>query len=412
MNAVLERRRAAVSDVWECSDELVIVGAGELVPIGGTDQFHPFRAHPEYRYLADDVTPGGVLAYDAQDGWELLLPEVTREDCVWLGGEPGGGGLDAWLHARAGRPVARLGAGGTDAARSHAISVARLSKDAEEVRRMRCAADASRAGFQAAFALARPGCTEHEIKVEIESAFLRAGACRQAFDTSVGAGRNAAVLHCTPGARPLREGDFCLIDAGAEYAGYASDVSRTFVVGGDPSPEQRDIHALVLSVQEAACARCLPGREYREIHIEACVELAQGLVDMGILRGRAESLVERDVHALFFPHGIGHMLGLCVHDVGGYAEGREKSARFGLKWLRLDRPLEQGHVVTIEPGLYFIDALLGDPARREEFADAVNWTRVDSLMTLGGVRIEDDVLVTADQPEILTSAIPKSITVP
>ena len=120
--------------------------------------------------------------------------------------------------------------------------------------------------------------------------------------------------------------------------------------------------------------------------------------------------MERDAHALFFPHGLGHMLGLATHDAGGCLAGRSPSDRFGLKWLRADLPLEPGYVVTIEPGIYFIRALLQDPGRRATFRDAVDWAKVDTLLDFGGIRIEDDVLVTEGAPEVvLTGAIPSSL---
>jgi Xaa-Pro aminopeptidase len=132
-------------------------------------------------------------------------------------------------------------------------------------------------------------------------------------------------------------------------------------------------------------------------------------VDLGILRGEADTLVERDAHALFFPHGLGHMLGLATHDAGGCLAGRERSDRFGLKYLRTDLPLQPGYVVTIEPGIYFIRALLTDPERRQTYADAVNWDRVDTMLDFGGIRIEDDVLITANGPELLSGALPRAL---
>ena len=130
------------------------------------------------------------------------------------------------------------------------------------------------------------------------------------------------------------------------------------------------------------------------------------LVSLGILVGSPSSLVERDTHALFFPHGLGHMVGLGVRDASGYLPGRTRSTRPGLSMLRTDLPLEQGYLMTVEPGIYFIPALLRDSALRERHRDAVRWDRVDALQDFGGIRIEDDVLVTDDAPDILTAMIP------
>jgi Xaa-Pro aminopeptidase len=251
--------------------------------------------------------------------------------------------------------------------------------------------------------------TERELQVEIEAEFFRAGAERTAYGSIVGSGPNGAVLHVSPSKRALQSGDIVLVDAGAEFGSYASDVTRTFPVDAAFSGIQRDLYQLVLGVQEAAIAAAGPGVEYRDLHMGAALGIATGLRDLGILRGDPQDLVDRDAHALFFVHGLGHMLGLATHDAGGCLVGRNPSDRFGLKWLRADLPLQPGYVVTVEPGVYFIDAVLSDPARREKYADAVDWARVDSLRGFGGIRIEDDVLVTETGSEVLSGMIPKSM---
>ncbi|MGH2632636.1 MAG: M24 family metallopeptidase, partial [Tepidiformaceae bacterium] len=217
------------------------------------------------------------------------------------------------------------------------------------------------------------------------------------------------VLHVAPGQRQLAAGDLVLVDAAAEYRGYASDITRTFPVSPHFTGTQRDLYQLVLDVQLTAIANVRPGVEYKALHLAASRQIASGLAELGILRGDADDLVERDAHALFFPHGLGHMLGLATHDAGGCLAGRTPSDRFGLKWLRADLPLAEGYVVTIEPGIYFIPAVIEDPERRHAYADAVDWDRVDALASFGGIRIEDDVLVTATGAEVLSAAIPKSI---
>jgi Xaa-Pro aminopeptidase len=417
----LESRRAAVASLWGLTDEVVLIPAGTTTLVPGTDLHQDFRAHPEHRYLADSDRPDHVLAFDPLEGWTLFVPEVEPEALVWERPDVAEGapisGLRAWIDARRGRPVANLGAPlagiGSDAelrrSLRNGLDAARRVKDAEELRRIRSAVSATAAGFEAAVRAARPGATERRVAVELEAAFLRAGASRPAFSSVVASGPNAAVLHFAPSARELRKGELVLLDAGAECEGYASDVTRTFVSGGRPTREQRDLHQLVREVQATAIAACRPGVEYREIHLEACLGIARGLVDLGLLRGAPEALVERDAHALFFPHGLGHLMGLAVHDAGGYLPGRERSDRFGLCFLRTDLPLEPGHVVTIEPGIYFIEALLQDEERRERYADDVDWKRAERLLPLGGIRIEDDILVTPDGPEILTAAIPKRL---
>jgi Xaa-Pro aminopeptidase len=169
---------------------------------------------------------------------------------------------------------------------------------------------------------------------------------------------------------------------------------------------------VVLAAHDAAIAALRPGVEYRDVHLLACLVLAEGLVDLGLLRGNPQDLVDRDAHALFFPHGIGHLLGLDVHDMedfgdlAGYAPGRQRSERFGLGYLRLDRPLQEGMVVTIEPGFYQVAALLQNPQCRDTYRDVINWDRLEQFSDVRGIRIEDDVWVTADGSEVLTAALP------
>lgn len=419
----LDRRREAIAAAWDLTDEIVLIGAGQLAPIPGTDQFHGFRAHPEFRYLADSERPGEVLAYDPREGWTLFSPALTADEQVWHGRqEPAGRPLSElapWLVARRqssfallGCPVDRVaGHAGLGTRLSDTLSAARRTKDPDEQERMRAAAAATRTGFLAAMSEARPGLTERRIEAELEAGFRRGGGRRPAFDSIVAGGPNAAVLHFEPTDRELSAGELLLIDAGAEFGGYACDCTRTFVPGGGATPEQEDLHRLVLEVQEAALAQCVPGAEYKRIHLEANERMAQGLVDFGLLKGSVPDLLERDAQALFFPHGIGHLVGLAVHDAGGYVEGRTPEDRPGVRYLRADLPLEPGYAVTIEPGIYFIEALLQNPGTRERYRDAVDWTRVDALARFGGIRIEDTLLVTDGAPEVLTGDIPKGLAV-
>ena len=404
-----ERRRRA-SERWQVGGDVVLVPAGDPIAIPGRDFPYPFQVHPEHRWLADSDIPGSVLAYDgAADQWELFAPRPDVDDRIWHAATPAIGrplaDLDGWLADRADRVVHRLG-DDADGPLSRALTELRVVKDEEELSRMRRAATATSAGFDALYEAARPGVTEHELRADIEAAFLKAGAERTAYDSIVAAGSDAAVLHFHPAHRAVEAGDWVLVDAGAEVDGYACDVTRTFTVG-PPSPIQRAVWDIVVDAQRTAVAECRPGEEYREIHTRSATRMAAGLVEIGVLRGRPEELVAAGAMALFFPHGVGHLIGLAVHDPGGYAPDRERSSHPGLRFLRTDRVLEAGMVVTIEPGIYFIEALLADPGQRRRHGDAVDWELVDEHLHIGGVRIEDTVLVTADGGDALTEAIPK-----
>ncbi len=444
--AAAAQRRSAVARTWALDRGAVLVASGLPLPIAGTDQFHDFHAHPEFRYLAGIAEPASVLAFDPAEGWALFVAHPTLEDRIWTGEGPDPDRLEslaglpvqpverlaAWLEARRGEPLALLGNHDLAdrpegyrlpplerfeatfdedlAARlSWQVSEARRAKDPAELDAMRRAAAASRAGHLLALRTARPGLTERDLQVELEAELFRHGADRTAYGTIVGAGANGAILHVAPSRRELRDGDLVLIDAGAEVDGYASDVTRTFPAGPRFEGIQRDLYQLVYAVQRAAIEQARPGVEYRDLHLRACERLAAGLVDLGILRGSPADLVDADAHALFFPHGLGHLLGLATHDAGGCLQGRTPSDRFGLKWLRADLPLQPGYVVTIEPGFYVIPAILDDPVRRQHYRHAVNWDRVETLRGFGGIRIEDDVLVTEGAPEVLTAALPSDI---
>ena len=445
--ALVTERRERAAARWDLDRGVVLVPAGLMLPIAGTDQFHEYHAHPEHRYLAGVGQPGGVLAFDAGEGWTLFVPQPEAAERVWTGDGPSlaavgdvsglarvraASELGAWLERRRGEPVAvignddltlRAGEYGVESWNSlefatdedenerlrTVVAELRRAKDANELALMREAAAATHRGHMAGLGKARAGMSERGLQIEIEVEFFRAGAERTAYGSIVGGGPNAATLHFAPTAREFGEGELILVDAGAEVGGYASDVTRTYPVGARFEGVQRDLYQLVLDVQERGIAGARPGVEYKDLHLAASVEIAQGLIDLGLLRGNAEGLVERDAPALFFPHGLGHMLGLATHDAGGCLEERAPSDRPTLRYLRADLPLQPGYVVTIEPGIYFIRALLEDADLRERYRNDVDWGRVDGLLDFGGIRIEDDVLVTEDEAEVLSAATPKSL---
>lgn len=445
---VLRERRRRVEAAWSATDFAgpVLIPASLPIPIDGTDQFHEFHAHPEFQYLSGVAEPGAALAWEPDSGWTLFAPSLSIDDLVWMSAPPSAADLAAatgvghsldrselagWLEARRGQDLALLGSRdiesraaeyGVDAWSNleavvdedaterlgKALAELRRAKDSVELDRMTRAVNAAVQGHLAAQRLARHGLSERALQIEMEAEFFRQGGARTAYGSIVGSGPNSAILHGTPGERIMSDGELVLIDAGAEIDGYASDVTRTFPVSAEFSGIQRDLYDVVLASQEQAIAEAGPGVEYKSLHLAASATIAQGLVDAGILNGAPDDLVAADAHALFFPHGLGHMLGLSTHDCAGYLEGRVPEDRFGLAYLRADLPLAPGYVVTIEPGIYFVPALLTDPVRRERYAQMVNWDVVDGLLDFGGIRIEDDVLITADGCDVMSGALPKA----
>ena len=417
-------RRARITPALGLTDEILLVGSGMQLPKPEiSDALLPFIAHQEYYYLTGLAEAfGGVIAYDPRDGrWTSFVPEVTELERIWegreqLSGEPLGK-FPAWLAARAGRPIAMLGAPlpgvSPDAALTarvrDALRHARRPKEPGEIDLMRRCAAVAAAGYAALTPLLKPGVSERRLQIELEAEFFRQGAQTTGYDSIVGVAARSAVFHGAPSPdRVARDGDFILIDAGPQLDRYVIDVTRTYVAG-TPSAFQRDLYQVVLNAEVRAIARCRPGAEWKDIHFAAAVDLIGGLVAMGVMQGHPQSLVEQDAHTLFYPHGIGHMLGLGVRDGSGLEPGRTKDPRPCLANLRQDLILRPGYIVTIEPGLYFIPALLNDPARRAKFRDCVNWPLAEKHLGLGGVRIEDNILVTAGDPENLTAAIPKGL---
>ncbi len=408
---MIERRRRAAADAW---DQLVLVGAGDRIGIPGRgDLTYPFRAHSEYFYLTDRERPGGVLAFDPDEGWTDFVAPVTDDERLWEGGGESEGvplpEFAGWLERRAGRSFAALGvpvAGGdaalTERAR-HGLNAVRRRKDEVELERMRAAARATAAGYARLPELIAPGRSEREVAIELEAEFLRAGADRVGYDTIVGGGPSSAVLHAPPGHRRLLDGDLVLVDAGGEVGGYVCDVTRTLPAGGAFTSEQAELHAIVVEACRVGIEHCTPGTEWRDVHWTAARVIAEGLRDFGVLRGDVDALVETRAVSLFFPHGIGHLVGLGVRDAHGPLPGREVADDFPR--LRIDLPLERDFTVTVEPGIYFVPALLRDPARRERHRDTVDWARADALLGFGGIRHEHNVLVTDGAPEVLTADI-------
>jgi Xaa-Pro aminopeptidase len=349
------------------------------------------------------------------------VPEVTEAERIWEGREqlPGEplGKFTAWLSARKGRrglglgaPVPGVVADEIRTAEARAVyQHVRRPKEAGEIELMQRCAVATTAGYAAIRPLLKPGVSERQIQIELEAEYFRQGAQKTGYDTIVGIGAQSAVFHGSPSPQRIaREGDFILIDSGAELDRYVIDVTRTYVAG-QPTPFQRDLHQAVLQALTRASERCRPGAEWKEIHFGAAVDLIGSLVNMGLMKGRPESLVEQEAHMLFFPHGIGHMLGLGVRDAGGLEPGRSRDPLPCLKSLRMDLVLRPGYIVTVEPGLYFIPAILNDPVRREKYRDSVNWPLAGKHLGLGGVRIEDNLLVTDGAPLNLTAAIPRQL---
>lgn len=265
----------------------------------------------------------------------------------------------------------------------HLLHEQRLLKSAAELRVLREAARITCNAHMRAMAGCRPGMTELELEAELVHEFMRSGARSPAYTPIVGGGENACVLHYVENSATLRKNDLVLIDAGCEYQHYAADITRTFPVNGSFNKSQQALYELVLEANKQAIACCQVGALFNEPHETAVRVMVQGLVDLKLLEGDPQELIESEQHRVFCPHNTSHWLGSDVHDVGDY--------RVDGAW----RPLEPGMVLTIEPGIYI--------PRREATEHLANrWRGI-------GIRVEDDVLITAKGPEVLSAAAPKEV---
>ncbi|MEM9976301.1 MAG: aminopeptidase P family protein [Cyanobacteria bacterium P01_D01_bin.2] len=426
-------------------DTPVLLWSGRSTPRNFPANTHPFRPSSHFLYFAGLPLENAVI-HLADGHLTLFMDEATPAQALWHGPSPtrtelahkiGAGKalpLEDLKHfvgeqvatlrvqdsATAAQqeqlldrsiPAAKLSQA-QDLALLQAIVQLRMCHDDYAITEIRRAAEVSVAAHKTGMVATALGqeLTEAHIRAAMEQVIMAQGmTC--AYNSIVTV--QGEVLHNNHYHHPLAENDLILADVGAETdTGWASDITRTWPVSGKFSSTQRDLYDVVLAAHDACIEMAKPGVEYRELHLLACRTLAAGLVDLGILIGQPDNLVEQDAHALFFPHGVGHLLGLDVHDMedlgdlAGYASGRERSKRFGLGFLRLDRPLQTGMVVTIEPGFYQVPGILNDVSMRKTYGEVVNWQRLEQFSDVRGIRIEDDVLITEDGCEVLTAALP------
>jgi Xaa-Pro aminopeptidase len=420
------QRRAAFFDAMAAvSPSAVAVLPSAPVFVRNNDVEHEYRQDSDFFYLTGFDEPESVVVLDAKERkTTFFVRPRDRDREVWDGPRAGVDGArrdhgadDAFVigdladklpdllqnrrrvHYRIGcdrRFDERL-LGAIDRVRARArtgvfapteivdpgaiLHEMRLRKSPAEVETMRAAARITREAHERAMARARPGMREYEVEALLIDTFRRHGSERPAYGSIVGSGPNACVLHYRRNDRRIELGDLLLVDAGCEYGYYASDVTRTFPVGRSFSSEQQAIYELVLEAQLEAIAATRVGTTLDAIHARSVEVVTRGLLRLGLLSGEAENLIETGQYKRFFMHRTSHWLGMDVHDVGAYfLEGKP-------------RGLEAGMVLTVEPGIYIAP---------DDATVPVPWRGI-------GVRIEDDVLVTGSDPEVLTSGIPKTV---
>lgn len=433
---------------------LVLIMGNQDSPMSYPSNAYRFRQDSSFLYFFGLNLPGLAGVIDLDEGKDMLFgDDVTLEDIIWMGHLPSlkengakVGVNTAFPYAELekvlseartkGRPIhflppyraertieleRLLGIPHADI-KNHvseqlikAVVKLRLVKDEFEIAEIEnYLSTATYDMHMAVMHMAKPGIVERSIAGYIEGISLSYGGtvCYPVILTSHG-----ETMHIHSHDNVLKNGDLLLTDAGAETPmGYATDITRTIPVGGKYSQKQKDIYNVVLAGQLGAIAAIKAGVRYMDVHFTASKIIAQGLKDLGLMKGDIDQAVQQGAHALFFSHGIGHSLGLDVHDMEdlgedyvGYDEKTHRSNIFGTAYLRIGKELEAGNIVTVEPGVYFIPALIDRWEAEKKFTEFINYDKVDEYRDFGGIRTEDNVLATPDGHRILGKPIPKTV---
>jgi Xaa-Pro aminopeptidase len=445
-----DRRNRLKKDVG--SGLILLLGNDEVGMNYAANAYH-FRQDSTFLYFFAVDLPGlaGLIDID-QDTDTLFGDDLTVADIVWTGPQPTIADQGKAAAVTATAPMAELETRIADAVaqgrRVHflkpyraehtlkitallglkpsmvaayrseplhkAVVAQRNIKSAEEVADIERAIGVSRQMYLTAMASAKPGKREYEVVAEIIRV-AKANGCDLSFPIICSV--HGETLHNHHHGNLMQKGDVMVLDSGVETPNkYASDITRTIPVGGTFTPQQRQIYEMVLRAQLTAIAAIKPGVAYRDVHLIAARSFATDLKAAGLMKGDVGEAVAAGAHALFFPHGLGHMIGLDVHDqenLGeayvGYEPGVERSTQFGLGYLRLGRKLKPGFVLTVEPGLYFIPQLIDQWKAERQHETFINYAEVEKYRNARGYRIEDNVLVTRSGNRVLGPPIPKTV---
>ena len=441
-------RRSALADALP--DGVLVLLGNDPAPMNYPGNLYPFRQDGSFRYYTGLDTPRLALSIDTASGAATLFGrDATMEDRIWdgevdsLATRAQSAGIehtdspDALAEAvQAARSAGRtvhvlppyrgdqrlrlaevLGVAPSEVQASEALIDAviaqRLVKTDAEVAEIEIALEIAAEMHLTAMWMAQPGTSEFEVAAQMAAVAAGYGS-HPSFPIILTT--RGEVPHHHASAHFLQDGDLLLHDAGcvAPGSGYCSDITRVSPVGGTFTPRQRAIYDVVLDAQTSAIERCAPGVSFRDVHDLASHRIAVGLTDIGLLRGAPEDIVQAGAHAAFFHHGLGHPMGLDVHDMEGlgedrvgYADEATRSDQFGTSYLRFGRALQLGHVMTVEPGVYFNAALIEQWKAEKRHAEFVNYDEAERWIGFGGVRLEDDILITEHGHRVLGPEIPK-----
>jgi Xaa-Pro aminopeptidase len=446
----IERRKRLRADV---GTGVILFLGNEESPMNYTDNQYPFRQDSSFLYFFGLYCPGLAAVMDVDQGTECVFgDDLTVEDIIWTGPQPTlkekcrkngiseTAGLDKLPDVlnnavKQGRrihflpqyraenilkiqqlleiPASNI-AGNVSEPLIRAVVTQRSIKSKQEVDEIEAALEISYEMQTLAMKMTKPGVYERQVVSAMEAVVLSHGSALS-FPTIFSI--HGETLHNHSYDNQMQAGDMAVNDSGAESpCHYASDITRTIPVSGRFSERQKEIYAIVLNAQEKAIEAVKPGVEFRDIHVLSCRELASGLKDLGLMKGDIEQAVQAGAHTLFFQCGLGHMLGLDVHDMEGlgeeyvgYTDTIKRNPEFGFKSLRLGKALEPGFVITVEPGIYFIPELIDRWKATQKNSQYINYESLEAYRDFGGIRIEDDLLVTQTGHRVLGREIPKTI---
>ncbi|MDX8337648.1 aminopeptidase P family protein [Draconibacterium sp. IB214405] len=441
----IERRKVLKEKVGE---GLILLFGNDESSMNYADNTYHFRQDSTFLYFFGIQHPGLAAVIDIDNDKEIIFGnDYTIDDIVWMGPQPTIADRAALCGVSTVFPMKELASvvekskkihflplyrpenkiklfelidvAPKDVANTYSLELVkevvsqREIKSKEEIEQLHQAVNVSVDMHVAAMKFARPGMTEAQVASEIHKVALAAGG-NIAFP--IIATKNGQTLHNHFHGNTIKEGDLFLVDAGYENElSYSGDLSSTFPVSIKFTPEQKEIYEIALAGHEAAIRALEFGKPYKNAHIAAATTIFDGLKSMGFTKGNAMDAFDAGAHALFFPCGTGHMMGMDVHDMEDLGEvwvgydGQPKSTQFGLKSLRLAKPLRAGHVFTIEPGIYFIPELIDLWRGQGKFNDFINWEKVDSYRNFGGIRNEEDFVMTENGVQLLGKPKPKTV---
>jgi len=435
--SAIQHRKKLLSLFEENQDGIIYLRGAETMYRYGTDYEFPFRQESNFWYLTGINEPDYHTILDIKSGdFHLFMPKRDAQYAVWHGRiKPVPEVQENYdpdhLHfendiltvfrnlkpstiycldeeqAEFVEDLSREFQVDTETL-TDAITYCRSIKTEAELDKMRKAAEINNLAHIEVMKAIKPGMNEYETKALFDYFQKKHGLLQPAFSGIHAGGVNSAILHYTDNNEQINDGDLYLIDAGYEFEGYASDVTRTYPVNGRFTGDQAAIYQVVLNAMNKTIEMVQPGVRMEELHMAACRIILHGLKEIDIVRGDIEVMMENNIFALFFPHGLGHFLGLDTHDVGGYPKGVERIDRPGVRFLRVRRELQPGMVITIEPGIYFIPALLKPALLNADQSKFLNADKIEALYNFGGVRIEDNLIITENGYENLTD-VPKEV---